>query len=351
LGSVSLAAIHFNVVELRATKNLGYVDDCRMYPKTGITGEPRDDLIWQLFLSGYDEGRGWDDLVWDEWDAPFGEEMPRLEWLSQFKVIVWSLCDRRELSPEQKTAWFHTNYLDKHNPLAMYLSLKVDGENKGKAWVFGSGMILGSVLAYGGNYCGYPIPVKTECKYPSCCIKPGTFAYDFLHIRGNFSNMDPNGGGTRVDFFRESGDAMAGAYVDPGPIPTLDCALTPAAELYPSLPSKLEIDLAKPRAIAMRFCEVFEYPEPDQEVQLAFCDASSGPTGLIPLYRYDAENVFSDAHGKYCGFRYVPRGESDHGEIVYFFFPMYPMRDGQARETAVVILSDWFGLPLPDGAR
>jgi len=56
----------------------------------------------------------------------------------------------------------------------------------------------------------------------------------------------------------------------------------------------------------------------------------------------------SDAHNKYCGFRYIPETPSDPGEIVYFFFPMFIFKDGQIRTTAKVVLSDWFGLPDPD---
>jgi hypothetical protein len=350
LGGVSLATIRFNVVELQATKNLGYVDDCRMYPKDDFRGEPLDDMNWELFLRGYDYGQGWDSLAWDEWDAPHGEEVPPLEWLSQFKVIVWSLCDRREFTPDQRSAWYHMNSLNEHNTLAMYLSLRIGDGDRGKVWVFGSRMIETCSLALGGSYCGYPIPVKDDCPLLSCCIRPRTFAYDFLHIGGDFNNGNPGAGGTRINLFRDPGDEMVSVYVNPGPLPTRDCALVPAADLYPNLPPELEIDLSKPRAAAMRFCEVVEYPGPDQEVQLAFCHPGAGPTGLIPLYRYNAETDASDAHGKYCGFRYVPQAENDHGEIVYFFFPMYPMRDDQARGTALVVLSDWFGLPHPDDA-
>jgi len=71
-------------------------------------------------------------------------------------------------------------------------------------------------------------------------------------------------------------------------------------------------------------------------------------TGLIPLYRVHSTNRKSDAHNKYCGFRYIPSKPTDPGEIVYFFFPMFPFRDSEIRATAKVVLSDWFGLPDPD---
>jgi hypothetical protein len=73
---MTLATIRFHVIEPIRTKNLCYIDDWRRYPKTGIAGEPLDDKVWQAMLKGYNYGEDWGDVSWDEWDAPFGEEMP-----------------------------------------------------------------------------------------------------------------------------------------------------------------------------------------------------------------------------------------------------------------------------------
>ena len=95
--------------------------------------------------------------------------------------------------------------------------------------------------------------------------------------------------------------------------------------------------------------EVLEYPNPNQQNQLMFYDPwFEQMTNLIPLYRIHARSKGSKNHEKFCGFRYLPTGPSDHGEIVYFFFPMFAFDDGDIRATAKVVLSNWFGLPDPD---
>lgn len=347
----SLAVIRFAVVSLSATKNLGYIDDWRFYPRTGAMGETLDDQFWQGMLSGYDNGNGWADLAWDEWDAPNGEGVPTLQFLSQFKVIVWSIGDRREIAPDDKSAWYRMNFINTAHPLAVYLGSENQSGEKGKLWVFGSGMVESCVLPYGGTLCEYPFAVRQAAPLTSCSIRARSFAYDFLHIRGDYSSADRSGGGARVNLYADSNEHMDYVYVNADDLPMPGYGLPPAAVLYPELPPRLEPDLTKYRANTMLSFEVLEYPGPDQERQYLFFDPWLGRrTGLIPLYRYDALDQSSKVNGKYCGFRYMPQNAYDHGQIVYFFFPMYPMYDSQARATAKVVLSDWFGLPYPGAA-
>jgi hypothetical protein len=346
---MTLGTIHFSVVTLSATKYLGYIDDWRFYPES--TAEPLDDAAWQSMLEGYDYGQGWGESSWDEWDAPLGEEIPTLEFLSQFRVLVWSINDNRMIPASSKSAWFQMNDLNSSNVLALYLGSELEDGEKGKLWAFGRGMIESTVLPYADMYCEYPFAVREDAPLASCYIRSRSFGFDFLHIRGDYVKTNPGSGGALVDLFTGAGDLLAYPYLNTDPLPIEGYTTPPAAELYPSLPSRLEPDPAKYRSLSFWFSEVLEYPLPDSDTQLLFYDQSSGgETGLIPLYKYKAKAASSKASGRYCGFRYMPQGSYDHGEIVYFFFPMYPIYSDQARATAKVVLSDWFGLPDPDGA-
>jgi hypothetical protein len=317
-----------------------------MYPR-----DLPDDETWQRMLSGYDYGGGWSGAAWDEWDAPYGQEVPPLSLLAQFKVVVWSMCDNRMMSPIDKSAWFFMNVPGTANVLALYLGGETQSGVKGKVWAFGTRMVESSVLPYAGRLCEYPFAVREHAPIAGCYIRKGSFAYDYLHLIGDLSGDDSACGGARVSLFSSPEDKMRYVYVNGDPLPVEDCDLIPAADLYPNLPPKLEPDLSKPYVSAWLWSEVLEYPSPDQSTQLLFCDPEHGETGLVPLYRYKAVSSASAADGKFCGFRYIPRGSFDHGELVYFFFRMYPMYDDQARATAKVVLSDWFGLPDPDAGE
>jgi hypothetical protein len=346
LGGKTLAVMRFNVVAFTASRNVIYIDDCRMYPR-----DLPDDETWQRMLSGYDYGGGWSGAAWDEWDAPYGQEVPPLSLLAQFKVVVWSMCDNRMMSPIDKSAWFFMNVPGTANVLALYLGGETQSGVKGKVWAFGTRMVESSVLPYAGRLCEYPFAVREHAPIAGCYIRKGSFAYDYLHLIGDLSGDDSACGGARVSLFSSPEDKMRYVYVNGDPLPVEDCDLIPAADLYPNLPPKLEPDLSKPYVSAWLWSEVLEYPSPDQSTQLLFCDPEHGETGLVPLYRYKAVSSASAADGKFCGFRYIPRGSFDHGELVYFFFRMYPMYDDQARATAKVVLSDWFGLPDPDAGE
>jgi hypothetical protein len=349
LGGVTLGIIHFNVTELTPAYNLGYIDDWRVYPIS--TGEPLDDAAWQRMLDGYNYGVDWSNLVWDEWGAPEGEEIPSLEFLSQFKVIVWSLNDTRAISPVDKSAWYQMNDLNTSNVLAVYMGSQLQDGTRGKVWAYGRGMVESTVLPYGGSSCEYPYSVREDASSASCYIRARSFGYDYMHIRGDFLSSNPSSGGSRVNYFEGSNDKMQYVCVNSDTLPIPGYDLGPAAELYPSLPPRLEPDLSKLRAGGLLWFEVLEYPSPEQTTQLLFFDQwLGGATGLIPLYKYKAADEGSKADGKFCGFRYIPGEALDQGEIVYFFFPMYPIYDDQARATAKVVLSDWFGLPDPDAA-
>lgn len=349
-GAMTLGTIHFSVVAHAATKNLCYIDDWRKYPQSSPTGEPLDDLVWQTMLRGYDYGEGWDNLVWDEWEAPIGEEIPSLEFLTRFKVVVWSVNDNRMISPSNKSAWFRMNYLETSNVLAVYLGSEIQNGQKGKVWAFGRGIVESTVLPSAGTQCEYPFAVYEEASPYGCYIRSRSFGYDYMHIRGDFSRYYPESGGARVNMFSGNEDRLTYACLDGDGVPVEGYTRPPAAELYPNLPARLEPDLTRPGAVSLLVFEVLEYPLPDSETQILFYDPQvEQETGLIPLYKYRAASSGSKAHGKYCGFRYIPRGTFDHGEIVYFFFPMFPMYDDQARATAKVVLTDWFGLPDPDG--
>jgi hypothetical protein len=354
---VTLATIRFNVVRPPPPKNLCYIDDWRRYPKEGPDGEIVDDQTWQAMLEGYNYGEDWEYVSWDEWDAPRNEEMPSLEFLSRFRVLVWSLNDNRSLAFNQQSAWFQMNYLHTTNVLAAYMTRKIITGERGRVWAFGRGLVESSVLAYLGSACEYPYPVDEDISLdPPCGIRRGSFAMELMHITGEFDDLEPTSGGSRISLFDGIPDRPSRVVVDTeGPaVPGHLYTRPPAAELYPNLPRELQ---RHPnwwsRSPANTFFEVLEYPKPDQEHQYIFYDPiSEQVTGLIPLYRMHAHyGNASRAHDKYCGFRYIPEGPSDPGEIVYFFFPMFLFKDSQIRETAKVVLSDWFGLPDPDASE
>jgi len=351
---MSLATIRFNVVRPPPPKNLCYIDDWRRYPKTGPDGEIMDDQAWQTMLEGYNYGEDWEDVSWDEWDVPGNEEMPSLEFLSRFRVLVWSLNDNRSLAFNQQSAWFQMNYLNTTNVLAAYMTRKIITGERGRVWAFGRGLVESSVLAYLGSACEYPYAVDEDLSLdPPCGIRGGSFAMEFMHITGEFDDSDPISGGSRVSLFDGIPDRPLRVVVDTkGPaVPGHLYTRPPAAELYPNLPAEMS---RHPhwwsRGSPTFFFEVLEYPHPNQKRQHIFYDpVSERMTGLIPLYRMHAYYTNgSNAHNRYCGFRYIPSKASDPGEIVYFFFPMFIFKDRQIRATAKVVLSDWFGLPDPD---
>jgi hypothetical protein len=349
-GGLTLATIHFRVITLDPTMNFGYVDDWQKYPEHGRTGEPLDDAVWQAMLEGYNYGEDWKDIEWDKWEAPWGEDMPTLEFLSQFRVLAWSLMDNRSMGSDQKSAWYHMNRLETMNVLAVYMgSESLDGE-KGKVWAFGRGLVESSVLPRQRDVCEYPFRVDEDAPLDGCSISSGSFAFDLMHIRGDFISSESSSGGARINLFDGAGDKPRSVYVDaegPG-IPSDRYTRPPATALYPNLPLRLELHPERDR-YKFNICEVLEYPKPDQENQYMFYDPwAEQMTNLIPIYKYSAVDSRSKAHGMYCGFRYIPTGPTDHGEIVYFFFPMFPFKDDQIRATAKVVLSDWFALPDPD---
>jgi hypothetical protein len=352
-GSMTLATIKFNVIELEPTKNLCYIDDWRKYPRTGLGGEELDDEVWQSMLEGYNYGEDWEDISWDEWDAPYSEHMPSLQFLSQFRVVVWSLNDNRSTALNQQSAWFYMNSVTHLNVLATYMTKGVRGGEKGKVWAFGRGLLESSVLFDLGLFCAYPYFVDADMSInPDCGIRNQTFATEFMHLKGEFEPSNVASGGAQVNYFHSYSDRMTHVFLDTeGPaIPEHLYTRPPAAELYPNLPPRLSRhgDWWS-RGYGGNYFEVLEYPAPDQERQNMFYDPiSEQMTGLIPLFRVSAVSAESDAHNKYCGFRYLPPDPEDPGEIVYFFFPMFPFNDSHSRATTKVVLSDWFGLPDPD---
>jgi hypothetical protein len=348
-GGMTLATIRFHVIQLNPTKNLCYIDDWRKYPKTGTTGEPLDDKVWQAMLEGYNYGEDWKDVSWDEWDAIDREGAPSLEFLSQFRVIVWSINDNRSTSINQGSAWCYVNGLSTSNVLAVYMTSRTSTGERGRVWAFGRGLVESAVLAFVGSSCEYPYDVVGNT---GCGIREGSFTEEFMHITGEFDGYEKTSGGARISLFDAPDDKAVSVFVDTaGPaIPKDLYTRPPAAELYPDLPLVLPLnpDVAS-RGKPIYYFEVLEYPGPDQEHEDLFYDpVSEQMTGLIPLYLVHAASTRSRAHNKYCGFRYIPSKPTDPGEIVYFLFPMFPFSDPEIRATAKVVLSDWFGLPDPD---
>jgi hypothetical protein len=351
-GAVTLAGLKFHVIPAEPTKNLCYIDDWRRYPKNTAEGEALDDEVWQTMLRGYNYGEDWDDVSWDEWDADYSEEMPSLEFLSKFRVVVWSMNDTRSTAINQQSAWYRMNGVDVRNVLANYMTGKVGGSERGKVWIFGMGLVQSSLLRDLGIFCEYPYVVDIDQSLdPDCGIRENTFAWEFMHLKGEFSETNKASGGVRINFFSNYSDRPTYLEVDsegPG-IPADLYTRPPAAELYPNLPPKISRHPAWWIRTWGYYFEVLEYPAPDQEHEDLFYDpVAEKMTGLIPLYRVHASSNGSPAHKKYCAFRYIPEEPEDPGEIVYFFFPMFPWNDSHIRATAKVVLSDWFALPDPD---
>jgi hypothetical protein len=356
-GAVTLATIKFNVVTLNPEKELAYIDDWRWYPQFPSPGarfgEPFDDAFWQEMLRGYDYGDGWDELVWDEWTAPFDEAMPSLRFLSRFKVLVWSINDNRQLGADQKSAFYEMSKTNTVNVLAVYLGSESSAGVKGKVWLTARGMVESCVLPHGGTNCGYPYSVNVQAQLEGCAIRPRDFAYDFLHLRGQFNRNETNPSGASVNYFNGSSDGVT--YVSFDEVgPTLtdgdyvhDPAVNPGP--YSNFPRRLDPNTAKPKAGTFLTWEVLQYPKPNAPSQVLFYDPIlDRQTGLCPLYRFRARSQLSKADNLYCAFRYIPRGPSDHGEIVYNLFSMYPFYDDQSRQYAKAVLTDLFGLPDPD---
>jgi hypothetical protein len=352
-GDMTLATLQFHIIQLSPTKNLCYIDDWRKYPKYGVTGEVLDDQVWQTMLAGYNYGEDWADVSWDEWEAPYLEPMPTLEFLSQFRVVVWSLNDTRSTALSQQSAWYSMNRLSSSNVLALYMTRGIRSGERGKVWAFGRGLVESSLLGELGIFCDYPFVVDDDRNLdPDCGIRKDTFATQFMHITGEFNGSNPSSGGTEISVYVGYSDRAASVFVDTaGPaIPKELYTRPPAAELYPNLPPALAANQDWVTRSVDPF-EVLDYPNPNQEHEFIFYDPVAGQmTGLIPLYRMHSRNTSSGCHNKYCGFRYIPSEPTDPGEIVYFLFPMFPFNDQQIRATAKVVLSDWFGLPDPDGA-
>jgi len=349
-GGVTLAALRFLVTPLEPTKNLCYIDDWRLYPKEGYYGEPLDDKVWQEMLAGYNYGEDWSEVSWDEWDVPTGEYVPTLEFLSQFRVIVWSMTADRSTSINQQPAWYYMNRPDSRNVLANYMTGRIGDGEKGKVWAFGRGLVQSSLLGELGYFCGYPYAVDHDMNYdPDCGIKEDTFVSKFMHITGEFVESDPTSGGARIVLADMYTDKVSHVHVDtagPG-VPADKYTRPPAAELYPNLPRKLVGHSEWFRRL--RNFEKLDYPRPGQEHQhLFFNPISREMTGLVPLYLVHGRDEDGAVHSKYCAFRYVPSQSTDPAEMVYFFFPMFRFNDSHIRATAKVILSDWFGLPDPD---
>jgi hypothetical protein len=352
-GGMTLATMRFNVIGLNPVKNLCYIDDWRKYHKDPGYGEALDDEVWQTMLAGYDYGEDWDEVSWDEWEAPYKVEMPTLEFLSRFRVLVWSLMDNRSIHLNSKSAWFEMNYPHTTNVLAVYMASLSAGGERGKVWAFGRGLVESSVLPYAGGLCEYPYAVDDDMSMdPPCGIRPGSFAMDYMHMTGDFNEFDEASGGTRIALFGWWDDTPKHVFVDTaGPaVPEHKYTRPPAAELYPDLPSVLPLNRSSgSRGRPFYYFEVLDYPGPDQEEQHIFYDpVSERMTDLIPLYRLHSRNPESPYQNKYCGFRYIPSDPTGPGEIVYFFFPMFIFDDPGIRATAKVVLSDWFGLPDPD---
>lgn len=356
-GKVTLATLKFNVITLDPTQEMAYIDDWRQQiPRT--PNDFYDDLNWQKMLEGYDYGQGWDELVWDEWEAPFGEEMPTLRFLSQFRTLVWSINDNRMIGPSQKSAWYVMSYTNTMNVLAVYLGSESDAGEKGKLWAFGRGLVESCVLPHGGTICDYPYSVNVDAGLQGCAIRPRDFAYDFLHIRGQYSRYDDEPSGGSVNLYEGTRDRAQYVYfAQEGPaIQDTSYVWDPDVnpEPYRNFPRRLDPDLAnfggtgtKRGGAVLLYFEILEFPRPGAPEQLLFYDPwFERPTGLIPLYKMRSQN--NRANGKFCGFRYVPTGPTDHGEIVYMFFPMYPFMDDQIRQMAKAVLTDMFGLPDPD---
>lgn len=348
-GGMTLATVRFRVIQLDPKYNLCYIDDWRKYDGNPAYAEPLDDQVWQTMLEGYNYGEDWADVSWDEWEAGYREQMPSLEFLSQFRVLVWSLMDNRSLALNQQSAWFVMNKSSTLHVLAVYMTGSSTTGERGKVWAFGRGMVESSLLATLGDLCEYPYPVDHDMSLDTpCVIGSRTFASEFMHITGEFDDMVLNSGGTRISRLNRT---LARVFVDTaGPsVPDSLYTRPPAAELYPSLPNLRRHHSSYVRGWPYYYFEILEYPEPDQEEQHIFYDPELGQmTGLIPLYRVHLRNQQSAMHNKYCGFRYIPSKATDHGEMVYFFFPMFTFEDEDIRAAAKVVLSDWFGLPDPD---
>jgi hypothetical protein len=351
-GGRTLATIRFRVIRYRPTKKLCYIDDWKKYPKIGSEGEAEDDEVWQGMLEGYNYGRSWDAISWDGWTAPYGEVMPTLEFLSQFEVVVWSLNDNRSSAINQKSAWFRMSLPQNLNLLAVYMTDTASDGGRGKVWAFGRGLVESSLLASLGVSCRHPYLVDHDQHLGySCCIKEGSFPFDFLHITGDFSLTYYMSGGARVNLYTGFKDRPINVFVDTvGPAIPKDLYTRPtAAELYPNLPPRIDTREEVAGFTWPYYFEVLDFPRPTQEHQDLFYDpVEEKMTGLIPLYRLSTLDTKSGAYNKYCGFRYVPSGPEDPAEIVYCFFPMFPFDRTQTRELAKVVLSDWFGLPDPD---
>jgi hypothetical protein len=214
-------------------------------------------------------------------------------------------------------------------------------------------MIESCVLPYGGGGCGYPYPVNPDAPVLTCAIRPRSFAYDFLHITGLYDRNQDEPSGARVQQQKNFGDRVAYiAFDETGPaiadtLYKFDPAENP--EPYRNLPRELRLDLSKPRALSMQQFETLEHPRPDAPEQMLYFDPwTQQHTGLVPLYRMRAVDRNSRADNRYCGFRYIPSGRLDHGEIVYLWFQMYPLHNDQARQLTKAVLTDIFGLPDPD---
>jgi len=349
---MTLATLRFKVVQLSPTKNLCYIDDYRKYPKDVYGGEELDDRVWKEMLDGYNYGEPWEDVSWDEWEAPYLEHTPSLEFLSQFRVVVWSVDGDRSSAFNQQSAWFYMNKIENTNVLAQYMTRKIQSGERGKVWIFGRGIVQISLLGNLGYFCDYPYVVDDDMSMdPDCGIKSHTFATEFMHITGEFDGSDEGSGGTRISLFSNYYyDRPVRVFVDTaGPaIPENLYTRPPAADLYPNLPPRLALH-SDWVSRGIRNFEVLEYPHPDQKHQHIFYDPfSERMTDLIPLYRVHLRDTSSGGHDKYCGFRYLPSEPTDPAEIVYFFFPMISFNDAQIRGTAKVVLSEWFGLPDPD---
>jgi len=354
-GAVTLAVLRFRVVALNPVYRIAYVDDWEL---SRATDEATEDALWRQMLAGYDYGAGWENLEWDV-ATQRRDRVPTLEFLSQFECVVYSYWVNL-WSQDPGGAYYEMNKLDVMNVLGVYLGSSSSSGERGKLWLFGQGLVHAAVLgASTTTGCQFPYKVNEDAPPSGCAIAPGTFLYDFLHIRGHFVAGEQQGDnkeqtGTKII---RSEDGVQYLVFDPenGPaIADTNYVYDPEVhpEQYARLPLRLEKRRYSPVGVLAANLEVLRTPYPDAKEQHIFFEPGAGdepgrPTGLVPLYRLIATDRRNPGHNRYCAFRYIPQ-HNEQGEVVYFFFRMYDWEPSQARLVAKAVLTDMFGFPDPD---
>jgi hypothetical protein len=295
----TLGTIRIHVDDFRPDHDVLFVDDS--YDNQFPTDDQHD-AFWASRFQGYGIAADVFSAHGPQDRTSLSPQVPSLGELSRYRTVVWESFGS---GYNGESALVHAATLTP--TLRSYLL------SGGRLWVGGRMSVppcVDSPNGFSANL-GYPI---NEDRLAS-----GTFAYDFLKLRGPIGN--PKGSSDQKDFL------IGVAPYPEGPAPY----------------GAMDVDQTKlryPFQVAVPYVDAL--PESyDPEAEPGF----RGDVDVLYAYRaYGPEREGKDSalHGRPVAIRWHdPDPAPQHGRIQWFGFPLYYMKDSQAQETFNRSL-DWF---------